>query len=200
MPSGTYKHKRVKRKRCVCEWCKKEFETWESRPGRFCSGQCRTEFAARQPRPKRRNPNKWVDKVCNTCGKGFPADTAQIRLRGGGKYCSRKCQGIGTSKRLLKDGGPNYRGGITKTNYIYYRGSNWDSQKRKAMKRDNHECQVCHYQGGFFNSLAVHHIKPYRLFGGDFESANQLSNLITLCRKHHGLIESGKMPCPKPKS
>jgi hypothetical protein len=139
-----------------------------------------------------------VERNCEICGKPLVTNIYQITLRGGGRFCSRKCKGEATSKRLLADGGPNYKGGVKK-NEKYFRGSNWDRQKRKALKRDNYECQVCHVRRSLIKRLDVHHIKPYRLFEGNFEAANQLSNLITLCTKHHGMVESGKMPCPKPK-
>jgi len=90
-------------------------------------------------------------------------------------------------------GNPNYTGG-----HINDYGLNWGSQKRKAKKRDNHQCQVCGYVSGGDRVLDVHHIKKAKLFDGDFESANHLNNLITLCRKCHALVEKGKIECPIP--
>jgi 5-methylcytosine-specific restriction endonuclease McrA len=184
----------------VCKGCGKQFEDWTYRKTAFCSNRCKMTLWAKQPRPWQEKPERWVERNCLTCGKVFTVTVSQIELRNGGKYCSRKCFGKAQSQKMKETGGPNYKGGITQKNYLYYRGSNWDSQKRKALKRDNHECQVCHSRGNLFSGLAAHHIVPYRFFNGDFESSNQLSNLITLCRKHHGLVESGKIPCPKPKS
>lgn len=183
----------------TCRWCNKEFEDWTYRNRAFCSSQCRSEYGAKQPKPNKRKPETMkIDRICEICGNHFTTNTYQIVLRGGGKHCSRSCTSKAQATKMSKDGNPNYRGGISQDSK-YYRGSNWNIQKRKAKKRDNHECQVCHTRGNLFNQLGVHHIKPYRLFDGDFESANQLSNLVTLCRKHHGLVEWGKIPCPKPK-
>lgn len=182
----------------TCKQCNKKFEDYTYRQTSFCSRSCNAKFNKSGPRPWQKNPDFFVTKPCEVCGKEFTTTRTQIERRHGGKYCSRACMGKAASKRLLETGGPNYQGGITKTNYKYYRGSNWDSQKRKAMKRDNKECQVCHSRG-LFSRLGVHHIKPYRFFDGDFESANQLSNLITLCQKHHVMVEAGSIPCPKPK-
>ena len=162
---------------CICEWCKKEFETWPSRPGRFCSDQCRSEFGARQPKYVNRKPETMkIERICEVCEKHFYTSKYQIELRqGGGRYCSISC-----------------------------RGSNWDSQKRKALKRDDYSCQICGHRRQIIsitkNRIDVHHIKPYVLFDGDFEAANQLSNLITLCHTHHIQVENGKIGCPQPKS
>lgn len=183
----------------ICGWCGKEFEEWTYRNSSFCSNQCRSEFAAKQPKPHK-HPKIRVRHVCLTCGKSFIVEENQIRLRGGGKYCSRICQGVAKSKTFSKEGNPNFKGGISQDSK-YYRGSNWKTQKRRAMKRDNYECQVCgkrRNEVGFFG-LGVHHIIPYRHFKGNLEAANQLENLITLCRKHHALIEWGKIACPYPK-
>jgi predicted HNH restriction endonuclease len=38
-------------------------------------------------------------------------------------------------------------------------------------------------------SLDVHHIVPFRTFKGDWRKANELSNLITLCRNCHRKAE-----------
>lgn len=183
----------------TCDYCGKLFYTWPSRPGRFCSAQCRSEFAARQLKPKKRRPETMrVNKKCLQCGNEYTTSIHQIRWRGS-NFCSRKCMGDYQSKKLLKTGGPNYKGGVSKNNK-YYRGTNWDKQKRIVLKRDNHQCQVCKVNVGAkeMHNIGVHHIKPYRLFNEDWNSANDPKNLITLCRKHHMMIESGSMPCPTP--
>lgn len=189
-----------KRSVFTCQWCNTNFEDWTYRQPKFCSNQCRSEYGAQQPRPSKQKPETMkVDRVCEICGEHFTSNIYQITLRGGGKYCSRACKYKARIEQFSGENNPNYKGGVTKDKQ-YFRGNNWDRQRRQAIKRDNRECQVCGSRGNVFNRVGVHHIKPYRLFDGDFESANQLSNLITLCRTHHGLIESGKMPCPKPKS
>lgn len=194
-------HQEKHLKDCICEYCKKHFQTWPSRPGRFCSAQCRSEFGARQLKPNKRRPDTMkVSRTCKQCGITYTTTSHQVRLRGS-NFCSRKCMGDYQSAKLLKTGGPNYKGGISKNNK-YYRGDNWERQKRKALKRDNRQCQVCLKQvtARDMHLIDVHHIRPYRLFNGDWKSANDLSNLITLCRGHHIKIESGAMPCPSPKA
>jgi 5-methylcytosine-specific restriction endonuclease McrA len=79
-------------------------------------------------------------------------------------------------------------------------GPNWYRQRRKALERDNHQCQFCgldkedHHQ-----SLSVHHIEPREEFveNGefDYEQANQLDNLISLCQACHRKVEQwGLLP------
>lgn len=184
---------RRQRKSCVCEWCNKAFETWSSRPGRFCSRKCAAQYGARQPRPNTRKPEIHVNRNCKICHKPYETTTHQIRLRGS-SCCSVECANILRSQIKQGAGNPNYRGGT-----VRYRGANWGRQERKALKRDGYRCQICHKQlGRKTHDYGVHHIKPFREFGGDYLAANQLSNLITLCRRCHGKVEAGKLACPTP--
>lgn len=93
---------------------------------------------------------------------------------------------------MLGERNPNWQGGGTVAEW----GSNWQEQRKKARRRDDHKCQVCNYHS---LHIAVHHIKPRRFFLGHMEDSNELSNLICLCNRHHILVEMGKIPCPKPK-
>jgi HNH endonuclease len=70
---------------------------------------------------------------------------------------------------------PAWRGG-----HAGYRGPSWPTQRRAALERDRSECVVC----GETADVTVHHVRPFRLFR-DHESANDLNNLVTLCRLHH---------------
>lgn len=178
----------------TCEWCGEEFERFPSRQGRFCSNWCRCKYGAKQPRPNNRKPETMkIDRICEICGNHFITNIYQIKYRrGGGKYCSIICKSEAASRRLL-NGGPNYKGGVKK-NGKYFRGHNWERQRHQVLIRDNGKCQFC----GMDKRVDVHHIKPYKFFNGDFESANQLPNLITLCRLHHNQIEYGALPCPVP--
>ncbi|MFB6198031.1 MAG: homing endonuclease associated repeat-containing protein, partial [Halobacteriaceae archaeon] len=79
-----------------------------------------------------------------------------------------------------------------------YYGPNWDEQREKRIEIDDCQCQHCgmsrerHYDK-WGEDLNVHHIKPRSDFveGGelDWESANRVQNLITLCNTHHGVYE-----------
>lgn len=177
----------------VCAWCGKEFEEWTYRNPRFCSRQCTSEFAARQPRPNARKPEIHVTLHCKVCGKPYETNVHQIRLRGS-SYCSLKCNGIAKSESMRGDANPNWKGGFNPDHY----GPNWDSQSRKAKKRDSHTCQACGYKSGGDRILDVHHIKPLREFNGDWKTANQLDNLVCLCRPCHQKVEAGQALLPGP--
>ena len=72
-------------------------------------------------------------------------------------------------------GGWNWKGGIT-----YYRGEDWDTQRKLCYKRDKYTCQDC----GIVRSkslLSAHHLVDYIK-----TKDNRLENLITLCLRCHG--------------
>ncbi|WP_245810711.1 homing endonuclease associated repeat-containing protein [Halorubrum halodurans] len=80
-------------------------------------------------------------------------------------------------------------------------GDNWDQQRQKALERDDYTCQTpgCEWtqdahREAFKRGLHVHHIRPLSAFGADenevdFEQANCLENLVTVCAEHHHLWE-----------
>ena len=79
---------------------------------------------------------------------------------------------------------PNWRGGYGQ-NY----GEGWLDARRQTLERDEYECQDCGmdretHKETFGYDLEVHHIQPFRTFS-DAATANQLSNLITLCTTCH---------------
>ncbi|MCK6625337.1 MAG: DEAD/DEAH box helicase [Anaerolineae bacterium] len=67
-------------------------------------------------------------------------------------------------------------------------GPNWAGQRRAARARDGYRCQMCGLpERG--REHDVHHKIPFRTFTS-YEPANQLSNLITLCRSCHRRAET----------
>lgn len=179
----------------ICDWCGKEFEEYAYRQPRFCSRQCVAEFAAKQPKPNSQKPEIHIQLTCEICGKLYQTTTHQVRERGS-RFCSRKCMGIAKSNTMRGEGNPNWNGGTLDPDAY---GPNWGRQSRKAKKRDKHTCQVCGYKSGGDRILDVHHIKPIKEFNGNWKLANQLYNLISLCRPCHRKVEVGKIPCPVPK-
>lgn len=191
--AGLHNPKPRAKKTCVCEWCGKTFNTWNSRPGRFCSRLCAGRYGARQPKLNARKPEIHVIKPCVICGKPYHTTTHQIKYRGS-SCCSRECANIHTSQVVRGEHHPNWRGGS-----VHGRGTNWSMQRNKVLRRDGYRCQICHKKvSRFKHDYGIHHIIPYRTFNGDYLKANELTNLITLCRSCHAKVEWGKIPCPQP--
>ena len=61
-----------------------------------------------------------------------------------------------------------------------YRGTDWEEQRKKALDRDNHRCRKCKK---FTNK--VHHIRKWHQIHD-----NSLSNLISLCDRHHKIMDN----------
>ena len=130
------------------------------------------------PIPKLRKPP--IVHLCHQCSAPFEVSrsrpTPQLA-----KFCSTDCWLAYV--RLTPSALGAYRGGA----HPYY-GPDWRSQARKARERDRHTCRNCGLHQ-FNPRLDVHHIVPRRLFGNDYRSANQLENLISLCKPCHTALE-----------
>jgi hypothetical protein len=85
-----------------------------------------------------------------------------------------------------------YQSGKNNINWVegeYSIYSDWEKHRKKALERDEHQCQICglsneEHKEKFGRGIHVHHIIPIRIFE-DPEDANGLNNLITLCQPHH---------------
>ena len=76
----------------------------------------------------------------------------------------------------------------------FYRSSSWETLRQQALKRDNHECQLCKREGKVHLDsqkidgekkkieLNVHHVKEIETHP---ELALELDNLMTVCLRHH---------------
>lgn len=151
----------------TCQICKKRFMAGQSQirvgGGKYCSKECRSKGIIKE-----------VKITCPTCSKEFITAPGKIR-KGEGKYCSKKCQGVAHRG----SNSPVWQGGV-----VGYRGYNWEEQRQKALARDDNTCQAC----GVKMKLDVHHVIPCRLFAGNFGRANELENLVTLCRTCHNRV------------
>jgi hypothetical protein len=183
-----------KKQEFICQECGKTFIEWAYRTPTHCSKRCASHSSKGHPKPTLRVDAFHVIQSCQNCGKDYQTNRIQVALRAG-KFCSKDCKYAARSLAMRGDKNKLWRGGQLPG----YRGENWHSQSRKARKRDSYTCQDCGKRYGETRT-DVHHIKPYRDFNGDFESANRLENLIVLCRQCHVDIEHGKRPCPVPKN
>jgi transposase len=121
-----------------------------------------------------------IKLICDNCGKKFekwPKDAKRIKKY---NYCSKTCQ----DKGQVGERTSAWKGGS-----IDSYGIGWKKQRRKAIERDEHICQMC---GKPENGRGhdVHHLVPFQEFGiENYKIANQLENLITLCHPCHCHME-----------
>lgn len=160
-----------------CENCHKAFNVFERSKQRFCSISCRSEWM------KLNRKSKKIERRCQICEKSFSVIPA-VAKNGLGIVCSWECFKVWASETRVGENNPKWRGGCRK-----YYGPNWVKQRRAARKRDNYTCQRCgRTQEQLGKSLDVHHIIRFNDFD-NYEDANKLSNLISLCPKCHTYVE-----------
>ncbi len=77
-------------------------------------------------------------------------------------------------------------------------GPNWQQQRNAARARDAYRCTVCGAPESAGRQHDVHHKRPFRAFGylpgvnDAYLQANQVDNLLTLCRTCHQRVERGQ--------
>lgn len=183
----------------TCPICGKSFQVYESQrkdePRRCCSLACAGMWRSRTTSGEQSWRWNRIPVSCQFCGKVFEVIPSQL-ARGRGRFCGRACRGMWQSRYIVGFYSPSWRGG-----HATYYGPNWPTQQRSARKRDGYACQHCgKRQKKHGRSFEVHHIQPFREFGyvcganDNYLAANELSNLITLCRKCHWDAEFGKIP------
>lgn len=155
-----------------------------------CSEECRSIVKSRRSRGEN-NPNwkehKYSTATCQNCGKEFTYRSHQ----GNRLYCDRAC----VKEHRVGENAPNWKGGWESEYY----GPNWETQRQRALERDGNECVYCGVAADEAREktgslLHVHHRQRKETFRNadgslDYESANALSNLITLCVVCHGMWE-----------
>lgn len=159
----------------TCATCGIEFvDTGWAKTRKYCSIECSSTVQKRRKKVS-----------CVNCGK-VSERTISWAMRGQASFCDRDCRDRWQSGEKH----PKFKGGG-----VRWRGSNWLSQARKARDRDNHCCQHCGIsEKKSRKTLDVHHVIPFREFGiKRYKEANDLSNLISLCRTCHARAEHGRI-------
>jgi 5-methylcytosine-specific restriction endonuclease McrA/endogenous inhibitor of DNA gyrase (YacG/DUF329 family) len=180
----------------TCEQCGNIFMYSKSRGrGRFCSKHCNydwlrehapkgeenPQFGIKRGRPKQLPPP--VTKACIVCGQEFQTKASHLSRR---QTCSKKCYGKLAAERSSGENNFNWKGG-----YQPYYGKDWRQQRRAARRRDRYTCQRCGItEDNLGRQLDVHHIRRFGDFS-DYQEANKMSNLISLCNVCHLIVERG---------
>lgn len=183
----TYQYKnRYVTKNCV--YCDElyEVEIWNITKRKYCSRDCYFKYVAS------RNPNNTTCHQCNAEMYKAPS------LQNTQKYwfCSRECMGNYFRINKLFSGSNNKRflGFKFKRRNKYY-GENWRQQRDLARERDNYTCKICKItEDEYGKQMSVHHIYPFVLFNNNFDKANDLNNLISLCEPCHRRIHKELKP------
>lgn len=153
----------------------------------LCSDECQAEWQSGRNSGELNYFYEGAKRAieCEWCGDKFEAYESHSDRR---RFCSIECRSEYQSENIVGEDHPRWKGGA-----ISY-GPNWQSQRRSALERDDFECAVCgisnaDHQEEYGMELSVHHITPARKFIDkgeiDYENANRINNLITLCRTHH---------------
>jgi 5-methylcytosine-specific restriction endonuclease McrA len=175
----------IKRVKTTCSECGKEFEQapWLANRGVVrCSKICANRYINRTKSEKSR-----VIVSCSQCKKEI--SIVKAKLSQTYHFCNRECmtEYYNTHDDFRGENSPNWTGGKES-----YYGENWRQQRRLARERDDYTCQDCNItEEEYGQELSVHHLKLFRLFD-NYEEANQLNNLISLCEPCHRLRHSGE--------
>jgi 5-methylcytosine-specific restriction endonuclease McrA len=161
--------KRQHRSQRVCPICSSQF--W---PRRYSNGFLSKCCSRACENTRRHIGHEHIIKPCSHCG------VTVRRFKGNRKaekfFCSVECR----RTHMRGPNSPLYRGHRDPN-----RGRGWAQLAREMRLRDNHTCQRCgdRHQDGM-KTFPVDHIIPWRCFV-DKWSANDPSNLATLCPKCH---------------
>ena len=179
-----------------CSWCESEFNVPHHRieqseklfcPDSDCVGKWFSENKSGEDSPL----YDRVDASCEWCNSSLEI-IESIREKYDKHFCSdSECRANWISENLTKEDHPTWSPG---GNNVYY-GPNWDEQREKVLERDK-VCQVCgmdveEHIDKYGRNLDVHHIVPINEFD-DFSKANDISNLVLLCRSCHRGVECGE--------
>ena len=164
----------------------------------FCSQECQNLWQVKKD--EELEEYEWdgskIVLNCDYCNEEIKLKPSLVKGRKH-HFCSKQCQDKWKSENMTGKNSPFWTGGT-----IGYYGPNWERNRKKVLKRDNYTCQAC----GETNdeaTLDVHHLEKFRsfrlpLFSGEvknvlaefnYEQANRIENLITLCKRCHKIVE-----------
>ena len=174
----------------VCSFCQKKIIERQANIKRsknlFCDKECYDNYQRKYPR-KGSDHHQWnrIKVTCEICCKTVEKWPSIVK-KYSHQFCGNECRKIWLESGVQSGkNNPAWKGGYKK-----YYGPNWKEQQRKVRDRDSHICQNCgKNENDLGEKLSVHHIIPFREFQGNCELANELNNLISVCRKCHTKME-----------
>lgn len=187
-------HPSYNKKEVSCDNCgdtfKRKPSVIEKSDKTFCSIECRDD--SYQKEDWNFGPESTVvDVECDNCGVSFEKDPSRVE-RSEHDFCTKDChyQFASNNDLRAKENNPYWNGGDDSPYY----GPNWNQQRRERLEKDGYECVRCGMsdstsQDVYDCSLNIHHIIPIKEFNGDYESANEIENLVTLCNSCHITVE-----------
>jgi len=169
-----------------CDYCGSEIERQDhhTQEYNYCDVQCKNAHHGERFSGKNHPCWSQVECECHICGRTVYRKPSQLEGQDN-VYCSYDCHLEYQSKNQIGENHHNYN-----PNSSDEYGPNWHRQRRKALERDNHKCQDCGVRSEEFRQeLSVHHIIPRSEFMRrgelDYQSANDLNNLVSLCEDCH---------------
>lgn len=173
----------------ACRLCGGEFEYYPSnKDGVYCTA-CVENGEGLLPE----NPSEKTERItipCRNCGAGVSRLPSGSNTQSYGVFCDSDCYGSWLSSNIVGEDHHQWEGGE-----ISY-GQGWWRIRRRALRRDDYTCQRCgDTKADIGQNPDVHHLVPVREFDSP-EAAHSLSNVVTLCRPCHQLVESGAVPTP----
>jgi len=192
------KHRLWNKVKVECDYCGKKFLRGPAEVGYYKSHFCSTECYGRWLSENVRGEKcpAWrggkIEVRCDYCGEKLHRNRYEIEHRKI-HFCSSDCFGRWLSINKSGEHSPLWKGGYRQL------GANWLKQSARSRERDHYTCQTCGREEDG-KALDVHHIIPFREFGlVRYKEANQLSNLITLCRPCHVKAEKLEIKIDVPK-
>lgn len=182
----------------TCDYCGETFQKRQDEAERtdrdFCDHECMGNFMSELTEEDARAWKGKEEISCETCGETRKVVPA---LADSARFCSQECMLKWRNEYLSGKNNPRWK---ESPRYRYY-GLSWPEQSSKALERDNHTCQLCGRSNEeslqkWDERLTVHHIKRFYDFAAH-DVANELPNLLSVCKTCHSRLENKSATIPQ---
>lgn len=154
----------------------------------FCTKSCDAEW--RSSHLAEDGHPMYVERIkveCASCSDTLLRRPAYVEKHER-QFCDSSCHWDWISEHQSGSDSPHWKGGEA------YYGEEWSDIRLEAIERDGGKCTRCgatrqEVKEALGHDLDVHHIIPLREFD-ELEAANELENLVTLCRRCHRKVEN----------